>query len=316
MNTAPEAALARLVESELPGETPPICDAFADEIRARYGDAVVAVIFYGSCLRRATSEGVLDFYAVVDDYRRAYGSRPPAWLNAALPPNVFFLGCKGHHAKVAVVSTRDFTRGAALRAIRPALWARFSQPFAVPYLRDEAARAAVVAAAATAIETAVTRGLGLLPNLDGMAHVTSQELWSALYRETYASELRTESDASVSALVQRDPQRYERALQAGLESLAREGHLSFERSGDTFTVRDAHRLLGRPRRLRRRAAKALGVVQLLKSAFTVGDWMPYALWKLERHTGTRLEPTDRQLRHPFLFAWPLIFRVLAKKELR
>ena len=70
------------------------------------------------------------------------------------------------------------------------------------------------------------------------------------------------------------------------------------------------------RRLRRPAAKLLAVVQLLKSAFTFGDWLPYALWKLERHTGTRLTPTERQRRHPFLFGWPLMLRVLRRRDLR
>jgi hypothetical protein len=75
-------------------------------------------------------------------------------------------------------------------------------------------------------------------------------------------------------------------------------------------------LLARRRRARRWLAKAIGTVQLLKSAITFGDWLPYALWKLERHTGTRLEPSERQRKHPFLFAWPLVVRVLAKRELR
>ena len=49
---------------------------------------------------------------------------------------------------------------------------------------------------------------------------------------------------------------------------------------------------------------------------TFGDWVPYALWKLERHTGTRIELSERQRRHPFLFAWPEIFRVLRSRALR
>jgi hypothetical protein len=88
------------------------------------------------------------------------------------------------------------------------------------------------------------------------------------------------------------------------------------RTGDGYLVSDAPGLLGRPRRARRLVAKAAGLAQLLKSALTFGDWVPYALWKLERHTGTRLELTERQRRHPFLFAWPVFFRVLARRDLR
>ena len=86
--------------------------------------------------------------------------------------------------------------------------------------------------------------------------------------------------------------------------------------GRTRVVSHAPELLSRPRRGRRIAAKSVGALQLVKSALTFGDWMPYALWKLERHTGTRLDPSERQRRHPFLFAWPLVFRVLARRELR
>ena len=71
----------------------------------------------------------------------------------------------------------------------------------------------------------------------------------------------------------------------------------------------------RARRLRRPAAKALAFVQLLKSAFTFGDWLPYALWKLERHTGHRVELTERQRRHPLIFGWPVLLRLLRSRDL-
>ncbi len=44
--------------------------------------------------------------------------------------------------------------------------------------------------------------------------------------------------------------------------------------------------------------------------------MPYALWKLERHTGTHIEYSERQRRHPFIWGWPLVFRVLRNRDLR
>ena len=71
-----------------------------------------------------------------------------------------------------------------------------------------------------------------------------------------------------------------------------------------------------PWRLRRPVAKLVYVAQLLKTASTFGDWVPYALWKLERHTGTHVEYSERQRRHPFIWGWPLVFRVLRKRDLR
>ncbi len=88
---APAPDLEELVRAELLQPAPTAAVRLTDEILRRHGSAVAAVLFYGSCLRRRTSEGVLDFYVLVDTYRDAYHSHLLAWANAALPPNVFYL---------------------------------------------------------------------------------------------------------------------------------------------------------------------------------------------------------------------------------
>ena len=40
------------------------------------------------------------------------------------------------------------------------------------------------------------------------------------------------------------------------------------------------------------------------------------LWKLERHSGVRLDATERQRRYPLLFAWPLAWRLYRLKAFR
>jgi hypothetical protein len=312
----PGPDLETLVRDELLGAATDACGELAAEIRRRRGESLAAVLFYGSCLRNQTREGVLDFYALVDDYRGTYGPGALAFSNAVLPPNVFYLEHAGQRAKLAVLSLRDFARAAGGRAIRPAIWARFCQPFAVAWARDDAARERVIGAAADAIRTAVIRGLGLLPSNGRDALFTPEDLWTALFRETYGSELRTESDDSVRRLYRANAQRYDRVLDAVLDEFEARQLIELERRGRTRVVSDAAELLARPRRARRVVAKGIGAVQLVKSAVTFGDWMPYALWKLERHTGTRLEPSERQRRHPFLFGWPLVVRALAKRDLR
>lgn len=317
---AADSGLAGIVRSELLRPAPEAARILTQAARERFGDAVVATLFYGSCLRNATAEGVLDFYVIVDDYRRAYASRWLARVNAWLPPNVFYLERPGPdgvlRAKLAVMSARDFARGTSGRSLRAGFWARFCQPALAVYTRDEAARETVVTAVANAVRTAVTRGLELLPVRGGTARCDAPALWLALFRETYASELRAESDATVRSLHDAAPERYARVLDAALAELALAGRARVSRDGAAYVVAVAPALLGHPRRARRLAAKATGLAQLLKSALTFGDWVPYALWKLERHTGTRLELSERQRRHPFLFAWPVIFRVLARRELR
>jgi hypothetical protein len=317
-------ALAALVGGELFRPAPRSAEVMAGEIGARFGASLAAVLFYGSCLRRGSDEGVLDFYALVDDYGAAYGAGALARANAVLPPNVFYLerDCDGTRlrAKYAVFSLRDFARAVRPEAIRVGTWARFCQPALAVYRRDAEASAALVDALCTAVKTAVWRGLALLPG-DGDTRAGSAEsLWRTVFGDTYASELRPESRDRAGDIYAADPARYGRALAAALESLESEGRLRIARSdAQGFEIAcpgGALRETRRRIRVRRPLAKAVATLQLLKSAATFGDWLPYALWKLERHTGTHLEPTERQRRHPFVFGWPLIARVLWRRELR
>jgi len=312
--------LAELVGAELGRPAPPAATNLAERIRERHGAATAAVVFYGSCLRGGTNEGVLDFYALVDSYRAAYASRLLAAANALLPPNVFYLeaecGSERVRAKVAVISLADFARGAAGHGLRTGIWARFCQPALAVHVRDASARAALVAALVEAHLTAVGTIAPLLPEGKLLAW---EQLWQRIFRETYAGEMRPEAAASVEKLYAADPVRYDRAgasalrelslrAPAGLRAEVVEGGFRIERSPG-----------GRSRvgfRLRRLLAKAAYVAQLLKTAFTFGDWLPYALWKLERHTGTHIEPTERQRRHPLIFGWPILWRVLARRDLR
>ena len=42
----------------------------------------------------------------------------------------------------------------------------------------------------------------------------------------------------------------------------------------------------------------------------------YILWKIERHSGVRVEVTPRQRRHPFIFALPLFWRLYRQGAFR
>ena len=56
--------------------------------------------------------------------------------------------------------------------------------------------------------------------------------------------------------------------------------------------------------------------RLIKSAFTFGDWFPYVLWKIGRHSGKPLEATERQRQHPFIFGVPVLLKLLLRGDLR
>jgi hypothetical protein len=310
--------LDELIESELFQAARPPETLLTAEILQRHGSAVAAVLFYGSCLRRRTSEGVLDFYVLVDNYRAAYRSRLLAWANAALPPNVFYLEIESEigtlRAKYAVISLRDFENGARLGGLRSGIWARFCQPTLAVQVRDAPARAAVAGAVAEAVLTSVAQALPLLPARAGSIRFNAEELWQQAFRETYSSELRPEDPETIRNLYRADPKRYDRAARAALARLQRCGRLRFDEASGV--IEGLQTRAGRGWSIRRPLAKLIYVVQLLKTTATFGDWLPYALWKLERHTGTRIIPSERQRRHPLLCGWPLLFRVLWRRDLR
>ena len=153
-------ALTGILTGELAGPVPEAVRQVAAEIRRRHAAGVDAVLFYGSCLRTGiTADRVLDFYVLVRSYRATYAYRWLRALNAALPPNVFYVevgrGPDVLRAKYAVISIADFVRAAGSRSLAPIVWARFCQPARLVYARDAKVREAVVQATHRAVLTFV-----------------------------------------------------------------------------------------------------------------------------------------------------------------
>ena len=322
-----EPALVRLeaqVREELGVAPHWAASTLAEAIRERHGDAIAAVLFYGSCLRKDTHEGVLDFYVLVDSYWDLERSRFSSAANALLPPNVYYLEADSPQGvlrtKYAVISCRDFEFCASPSCTHPYIWARFAQPARCVYARDDETKDHVVRCVAQAVRTLVRRLGVFLPARAGEQRYSMAALWQEAFRRTYGAELRSESEATVRGLYEAQRERYDRAGALALMSLAEEGFLTHvELLGNSAHLQmPPSRLRGE--RLRWRAlwpvAKGLAVLRLFKTAATFGDWLPYALWKLERHTGVHIEPTERQRRHPLIFGWPVILRILAGKKLR
>ena len=305
-----QARIAAELDQPVSEEARAICEA----IRARHGAAVAAVVFYGSCLRQRSAHGLLDFFVIVDDYRSAYRSRRLAAANALLPPNVFYAelgrGQATLRAKYGVVSRADLERACAGRSHRCGLWARFAQPLAAPYLRGASEREWLAAACGEAVCTAVRTGLASEGRSWQAVH--PGPFWCDLFRATYASELRPERVGASDAIYAEQAPRFDAVLELAIGVLIERGDL--ELGSDPWHCRV--RLREPSARGLGAVAKSLAAVQLAKSALTFGDWVPYAVWKVERQSGLRLEPSERQRRHPWIFAWPLVFRALRSRALR
>ena len=281
----------------------PAVTAMAAALAAHFGPASRAVLFYGSCLREATFDGLmLDFYLIVSDYEAAFGPGWQARANRWLPPNVYPFGHDGLMSKVAVLSEADFARLCSPAARDVSVFARFAQPTRLVWSADAVAGARAVDAVAQAPATLAGHALPLIPDSDrddGLA------LWRVGFANTYAAELRAERKTRSGSIVDADPDWY-RDLTAALRT---------DRP-DLFAARpDAVAGEAQWARFRRRG-KLLSVLRLAKASTTFTDGIDYLAWKVNRHAGTAITVTPWQRRHPILAAFVLVPRLWRSGAIR
>lgn len=290
--------LVRFLAEELDRPVSAGARALCGRVRERYGDAVRAVLFYGSCLRRSDDEGVLDLYVLVDRYRNAYRSAWLRLLNRALPPNVFYLETqvagRGVRAKYAVVSLDAFLRANTAATFEPYFWARFAQPCALVYAADADAARRVGEALAEAVVTLLRRALPLTP-----PRVEAGALWRRALAETYRTELRAERAGASADLIEGSAERYAAVTELALPALPWPATL--ERVAGAAWVEAAvppreRRAAPRLWRLRRILGKGLSVLRLLRNGLTFDGGLDYLAWKIERHSGVAVDPVWRQRR--------------------
>ena len=289
---------------------------FVDALKARFESSLDAVLLYGSCLRsHEVGEGVADFYVVVDGYDKAYPEHYLRHLNAWLPPNVFYLEVSRQEqkfrAKYAVVSMADFERGTR-QWFHPYLWARFAQPSRLLYARDNVIRQRIHHALANAVMTFLN---STLPALDSGV-VDAEAIWINGLAHTYAAELRPERETRARQLVQLNLHEYARLTACAAPALT--GRLEVLHDGNyrCLTTAGEHRHSLWRWRLRRWEGKVLSVLRLSKAAFTFHDSISYAAWKIERHTGVRVEVTPMLRRHPVLWGVKVSWQLLRRGVMR
>ena len=321
---APLPALTDFLVQEWTQPVPEAVQVVAAEIQQRHAEAIDAVLFYGSCLRtQQTADAVLDFYVLVRSYRSFYNRRLLRWLNALLPPNVFYIearqGPRTLRAKYAVISTADFEVATTLAVVPAIIWARFCQPTRLVFACSKEVQNRVIHAATQATLTFLSRVIPFFARTDLSRSFYPADLWQRGFRETYRTELRTERPETIRALYAASPERYDRVTRLGLQFLEQQGRCVCRESDGQWAIAVPRRTRWAGRvswAVRATGAKCLYAVRLFKTALTFDDWLPYVLWKLGRHTGVRVELSARQRRYPLLLGWPVLFKLLRRRVLR
>lgn len=272
-------SLRHLIAAETDRPLPPAVGVLARSLADRF-DGTLAILFYGSCLRDSTLNGIVDFYVLT--------ARPRGLVDRLAPPTVHFIAETGLRAKVAVMPLGAFARAMRPDAMSPHLWARFCQPTAIVWTADQTARGAVHAALADAVRTAAWWAERLAP-----AGASGEQAWRALFDHTYGAEWRAERADRPVLLVAADRQRWQQVARL------------------TFTAPPPaeRRRARRSWMWRRRLSRMLAAARLVKAAFTAQGGADYLAWKIERHSGRAVPLSDWQRRHPLLAALPLWLRL-------
>jgi len=313
------AALARGLDQS-PG---PEAAALADHLARVFGAATVALLHYGSHAQDSGAQpgSAWDFFVIVDDYGAAYralaASRPPgfsagraAFLNRILPPNVLSVhapGSAGRLAKCCVLSVRDLERACSPSPADHFVRARLFQQVQRVWVRDDAGRARVTGAVASARATTLAWGRPFLPErFDAAAYART------LLEVSYAAEIRPEDERRVDALMASQGTILVPMYEALLGDAVARGALVSEGSA----YRDARR----PGALARAGArvwfgwsKARATLRWAKYVALYDDWLDYVVRKVERRGDVAVELTPRERRWPLLFLWPKLLRFLWRR---
>jgi hypothetical protein len=134
--------------------------------------------------------------------------------------------------------------------------------------------------------------------------VPPRELWTRAFALTFGAELRAERQDRSAAIVEAEPERYDRFGAAVLR--VSEG-ASPARSGE-----QARRWWARMQR----HGKLYSVARLAKASTTFAGGADYIAWKINRHAGTDIALTPWQRRHPLLAAITLLPRLLKAGAVR
>jgi hypothetical protein len=286
----------------------------AAQLASRARGGAVAVLYYGSTLRTAALDGLLDFYVLLD---RA-GDWPghlAALANRLLPPNVGYIEGSFSgvllRAKYAVITMAQFEARVADRSLDTTLWARFCQPCRRAWQRSAADGERVAAAIASAVTTASRWAAA-----HGPPQGRAEDFWAALFARTYATEIRVEKTDRSQGIVAAGAGRFAQLLPLAWRTAG----LSFDvlANGELRPALNSTDRLQLQQRWTSRElwGKPLNMLRLLKAAFTFDGGMDYVAWKVERHSGVRIEVKPWQRRFPLLAAPGLYLKLRRMGVLR
>jgi len=293
--------LAALVARELQRPVPADIAEIAAQLQQQ--SSAAAVLFYGSSLRTASLDGVLDFYLLHDEPDAARRT-PWAFLWPRVSYHEYAIGGRTIRAKVAAIRIGTFEAAASGDTLDTTIWARFAQPSRLLGAVSPDMARRIVDAICSCARTAMRFAAAL-----GPPSGSAEDYWLALFTHTYRAELRVEGRNRGQTILNGDPAYYRDTLRLAWRDLGligAVGELALLHPAINDNQRHHWRACWRRRTI---AAKPLNILRLLRAAWTFDGAARYALWKIERHSGIVIALTPWRERHPILAAPGVLFHL-------
>ena len=252
------------------------------------------ILFYGSGLwKKPDNDTIYDFYVLVDQLRDFEKRKFSKFLGAIIPPNVYYMevkdGDKVLRCKYALIRTDHFIKSAVGKTFTPQIWARFAQPARIIYSCDGTTTVKINNCLAQSVIHFHRITLPLTPS-----NANSREIWLRGLKETYKAELRSERLERTQTL-----------FNANAESFIRRSELV---TPLLQNIKRGSKYASILSQIKRPFQKTIAFIRLMKATATFEGSVDYALYKIERQSGIRLEATDFQRRYPLIAAWPLLWK--------
>ncbi len=283
-----------------------------DNLKDRFQSSLLAVLFYGSCLRKKDLSGLIDLHVLVDSYWCQGCIWWESLINSLLPPNVYYLQGslpeRTIRAKYAVYPLKTYLSATSGRWFQSYIWARFAQPAAILYARDETIKDQLLWGQVNAVLTFFIRTVPLIGS-----GLTGWQIWQKALTASYKTELRPESPETIYRMVLENKDYYDQVTSMAAPLLPY--HFGFQDPPGAFVFQIPYPVRLKSNlawKIRRIQGKLLSLLRLSKAVFTFDGGLDYLAWKIERHSGVKVEIKPRDRKHPFLTAVLMSFRLLRR----
>lgn len=300
----------------------PFVRAFCDFFMRRFGDSLLAVLFYGSRLFEVDTDAIYDFYVIVDYYEKAHDSPLHILLNKVLPPSVYLaeveINGEVRAAKYNVITLYDFKR---YIVDPPEIYiaGRFSKRIHFSFVKNDFLRTKI---AELMLDSAYFCLTYTIPLLDDREKFNIEELIKEVLSLSYKGEVRIEDPKKIDKIFFAFRDFYMRLYWELFNQYIVENEgVIIDIDKSEFPLSRTWAVVGNPVPSRDEVVKFLkvsarrGMMRWPKGLLTFKGYRQY-LERKAKKAGEELNITHLDRKYPLIFGWRHLFKLITEGKLK